>query len=246
MSTTKSEITAEPKVHKWTREELFKMWAMGILEGQRVELIDGEVIEMNPLSSAHATAVTLASYSLREIFGKGWVVRIQNPLSLGIHSEPHPDIAVVTGQVRDFKDEHPTTAKLIVEIADSSLAYDRSRKAALYAEKQIPEYWIVNLQDRLLEVYRHPVTRRGKVILGKIDRLPDLKRTQADSFGDVSIKTEQESAIEKSLDPLNPKIVAHRSGPDPIYADILILTAEQSISPLARPEALIAVADLLP
>jgi len=228
MSSANSEMITEPKVHKWTRDELLKMWAMGLLRGQRVELIEGEVIELNPISSMHATAVTLATYTLREIFGKGWIVRVQNPLSLGVHSEPHPDIAVVAGEARVFKDEHPNTGTLIVEVADSSLAYDRHRKAAVYAEGNIPEYWIINLQERLLEVYRHPITRARKVIL-RVDRNSEL-----------------ESAARNALDPFNPRPVEHKSGPESIYTDTLILTEDQSISPLARPEAHIAVADLLP
>jgi Uma2 family endonuclease len=232
MPTAKSEIVTEPKVHQWTREELIKMWAGGLLVGQRVELIEGEVIEMNLLSSEHATAVTLATYALRDIFGKGWLVRVQNPLSLGIHSEPHPDIAVVAGQARDFKDEHPTTATLIVEVADSSLAYDRSRKAAVYAEAQIPEYWVVNLQDRLLEVYRHPKKRRHVQIIG-MDRNRELED---------KVKNPAENIFE----PGKPNVSRYETDVPAIYADILIFEENQYVSPMARPESRIIVGDLLP
>jgi Uma2 family endonuclease len=232
MSTAKSEIVTEPKVHKWTREELISMWAQGLLEGQRVELIEGDVIDMPAFSSQHATAVTLITNTLYEIFGKGWVVRVQNPLNLGIHSEPHPDIAVVAGKARDFKEEHPTIATLIVEIADSSLAYDRSRKAALYAESQIQEYWIVNLQERLLEVYRHPRKRRPVQIIGR-SKNPEL-------VGKLT------GAVENPFEPGNPKVSRYEGEAPAIYADILIFKENQYVSPMARPESRIIVGDLLP
>jgi Uma2 family endonuclease len=233
MSSAKFEMIAEPKAHKWTREELLRMWAMGLLEGQRVELIEGEVIEMNPLSSLHATAVTLATGALREKFGKEWVVRVQNPLSLGIHSEPHPDIAVVAGNARDFRDEHPNTASLIVEVADSSLAYDRSCKAAIYAEGKIPEYWIVNLQERLLEVYRHPVP---KIPSDKI-RLRGM---------DSNKEIEGKNAPDNSVESCKPIVSRYEREVRAIYADILIFKENEYVSPMARPESRIAVGDLLP
>jgi Uma2 family endonuclease len=133
------------------------MGEIGFFEDKRVELIEGEVIEMSPIYSPHATSVTLAGEVLREIFGKGWVVREEKPLSLGVNSDPEPDIALVAGKARDFKDAHPTTAALVIEVADSSLSYDRSRKVSLYAKAGIPDYWILNLQDRQIEVHRRSI-----------------------------------------------------------------------------------------
>ena len=78
------------------------------------------------------------------------------PLALGRASEPEPDIAVVRGSPRDFMDAHPTAALLVVEVADSSAAFDRTRKQALYAQHEIKEYWLVDLGAEHLEVYRHP------------------------------------------------------------------------------------------
>ena len=89
-------------------------------------------------------------------FGEGWHPRLQAPLALGEHSEPEPDIAVVAGVPRDYVAAHPSTAALVVEVADSSLRLDRRFKAALYARAGLREYWIVNLVDRTLEVYRNP------------------------------------------------------------------------------------------
>ncbi len=148
--------TAAPKAIRWTREEYYRMAEAGLFDGRRVELVRGEVIEMTPQKSRHATGVTLVYTSLSAAFGDKYVARIQLPLILGLDSDPEPDAAVVPGNVRDFVDAHPSTATLVVEVADSSLDYDRTTKCALYAESGIPEYWIVNLVERQLEVYRKP------------------------------------------------------------------------------------------
>lgn len=157
MATAQAEIITGPKVHKWTREEYYKMTDAGLFNGKRVELIEGEVFEMFTLYSPHATSVTLAYELMREVFGKGWVVRIQLPITISDISEPEPDVAVVAGKARDYKDAHPSTAALVIEIADSSLSHDRDYKTSLYAKAGIADYWIVNLQDRQVEVYRRPM-----------------------------------------------------------------------------------------
>ncbi|MDX2029894.1 MAG: Uma2 family endonuclease [Blastocatellia bacterium] len=148
---------SEPRPCLWTRKEYYRMGEMGLFQRKRVELIEGEIIEMSPIQSSHATSVTLCDEALREVFHKGWVVRVQNPLSLGENSDPEPDLAVVAGKTRDFTDAHPDTAALVIEVADSSLAYDRKNKASLYAKAGIADYWIVNLSSRQVEVHRRPV-----------------------------------------------------------------------------------------
>jgi Uma2 family endonuclease len=146
-----------PQLRRWTRQEYDLMVESGILGPEdRVELVGGAILTMSPQKSPHATAVQLASDALREAFRQGFVVRSQLPLALSADSEPEPDVAVVPGSPRDFRDAHPSTALLIVEVADTSLGYDRDEKKILYAEGGIPEYWIVNLLDRRLEVYRGP------------------------------------------------------------------------------------------
>ncbi len=148
---------SEPRPHQWTREEYYKMGEAGFFREKRVELIEGEVMEMSPIYSLHATAVTIIDEVIRRFFAKGWVVRTQNPLSLGVNSDPQPDIAIVAGKARDFKEAHPTTAALVIEIADTTLPYDRKVKGSLYAKSEIADYWIVNLQKRQVEVYRRPM-----------------------------------------------------------------------------------------
>lgn len=151
------QVLLEPRPYRWSRDEYYKLSGLDLFRGKRVELIEGEVIEMSPIHSSQMTGVTLAIDSLREAFGKGWVIRVQGPLSLGINSDPEPDVAVVAGKARDFKDAHPTTAALVIEVADSSLAYDRTVKTSLYAKYCIPDCWIVNLNKRQVEVHRRPI-----------------------------------------------------------------------------------------
>ncbi len=94
---------------------------------------------------------------LIEIFAKGFVVDSQQlPMSFGKADEPEPDIAVVKGAVRDYAQAHPKSAELIVEVSDTTLRYDRTVKVGLYAQNKIADYWILNLKDRCLEVYRQP------------------------------------------------------------------------------------------
>jgi len=93
---------------------------------------------------------------MRDGFGTGFHIRGQKPFILNDYSEPEPDVAVVKGNIRDYTDHHPSTAVLLVEVTDTTLAYDRLDKAAAYARNAIPEYWILNLRDRCLEVYHRP------------------------------------------------------------------------------------------
>ena len=122
----------------------------------RLELIDGHLHAMTPEGTAHTTGMHLVADRLRHVFGSGFFVRIQNPLGVDEYSEPEPDIAVVTGTVRDYRYAHPTSAVLVVEISDESLRYDRTVKRRLYARCGIPEYWILALPEARLEVYRDP------------------------------------------------------------------------------------------
>jgi Uma2 family endonuclease len=146
------------QTRRWTRLEYEKMGDAGVfLPGERVELIDGEILEVTPQKSRHATAVTLAGDALRVAFGSGFQVRIQLPLALDPYSEPEPDVAVVVGSPRDYRESHPTSAVLVVEVADASLEHDRKRKGSLYARSRLSDYWVLNLLDHCLEVYRDPI-----------------------------------------------------------------------------------------
>jgi Uma2 family endonuclease len=145
------------QTRRWTRQEYDKMVAAGIFHAEeRLELVEGEIIAMTPQGSGHATAVSLVEEVLRNVMCPGYTVRVQMPLALGAESEPEPDVAMVAGSPRDYRDEHPHAAVLVVEVADSTLAFDRQRKASLYARAGIQECWIVNLIDRCVEIYRDP------------------------------------------------------------------------------------------
>jgi Uma2 family endonuclease len=134
----------------------------GILcSGERMEFIEGKIVTMSPQNSPHATCLIFVSDVLRAIFASGHVIRIQLPLDLSPSSQPEPDIAVVSGSVRDYAKAHPTTALLAVEVAESTVRFDRGEKASLYANAGVPEYWVVHLRNQRLEVFRDPVPMTG-------------------------------------------------------------------------------------
>jgi Uma2 family endonuclease len=111
---------------------------------------------MPPQGPIHSTGTRSAEEALRIAFGPGFDVRPQMPLSLGLASDPEPDLAVVSGSFRDYCTAHPSTALLVVEVSDTTLAYDRCEKASLYARAGLADYWIVNVLDEQVEVHRHP------------------------------------------------------------------------------------------
>jgi Uma2 family endonuclease len=141
----------------WTRAEFERAAELGLFgPEERLELIAGEVVsKVPPQKSPHATAIRAVEEALRTAFRRGFDVRVQLPLALGPDHEPEPDVCVVRGSFRDYRHEHPTSAVLVVEVSDTTLAFDRF-KAGLYAQAGIPEYWIVNLKDNCLEVQRDP------------------------------------------------------------------------------------------
>lgn len=151
---------ADPAPVRWTVDDLSRMDEAGLLIGRRVMLLDGELIDMGFQGPSHAMVVALVQAALTAAFGPGWTVRCQMPLLLGRGTDPEPDLAVVAGGPRDWRG-HPTTAALVVEVADSSLRIDRGRKAALYAAAGIAEYWIVDVAGGRLEVHRRPVAAAG-------------------------------------------------------------------------------------
>ena len=109
-----------------------------------------------PQSSLHFAAVRLVERALARAFGEGWDVRAQGPIALDDTSEPEPDVAVVRGELRDYLDAHPADPVLVVEVSLTSLEFDRVHKSSLYARAGRPEYWIVNLVDRVVEGRRAP------------------------------------------------------------------------------------------
>lgn len=150
----------------WTREKYEHATELGLFgPDDRIELVKGEIVQKMPQNSPHSTAYRLTEKTLNRVFGEGYDVRGQLPLTLDDESQPEPDLAVVQGSPRDFKSAQPTarSSVLVVEISDTTLPYDRITKAAMYAESGVPEYWIINLKDRLLEVHREPMPMEDRL-----------------------------------------------------------------------------------
>ncbi len=147
--------TTYPRTRRWTRAEYDSLIEKSVFKpGERLELLAGELLVREPQGSPHATGIRLVAQALRAAFGRGWIVEPQLPLALDDESEPEPDVAVTAGAPRDYLASHPVRPALVVEVAESGLAFDRNYKGSLYARARVPEYWIVNLNDHVLEVYR--------------------------------------------------------------------------------------------
>jgi Uma2 family endonuclease len=145
------------ELHRWKRVEYERVVEAGIFQpGDRIELVAGHLIVAEPQGTAHFTAIRAVGEALRAAFGTSWEVRAQGPIALDDESEPEPDVAVVPGTFRDYSSGHPSRPVLIVEVSESSLRLDRRHKAGVYARNTIADYWIVNLVERVLEVYRDP------------------------------------------------------------------------------------------
>jgi Uma2 family endonuclease len=151
-------VTYPIRTRRWTRKEYDRLIELGVLhEDERIELLGGQMIVAEPKGSPHSAAIGLTADALRLAFGQGWVVRVQDPVALDDESEPEPDVVVAAGAHRDYRAEHPSRAALLVEVAESTLAFDRRYKGSLYARAGVADYWIVNLIDRVVEVHRAPV-----------------------------------------------------------------------------------------
>jgi Uma2 family endonuclease len=149
---------AVPAARRFSVDEYHRMIESGILtEDDRVQLIDGWIIEMPPIGPEHCTSTSLVGMAIDASLPAGWIVRRQDPITLAT-GEPEPDVVIARGSVRDYSTRHPgpPDIALVVEVADATLNFDRVEKAKEYAAAGIAEYWIVNLVDRQIEVHRHP------------------------------------------------------------------------------------------
>ena len=140
----------------WKRSDYERLVDLGLFHGKPVELIGGQLLVAEPQGSYHATGISVADEALRAILPSGWYVRAQMPVALDEESEPEPDLAVVSGSPRSYREAHPGRPALAVEVAESSLEFDREVKGSLYARAGVADYWVVNLVDRVVEVYRDP------------------------------------------------------------------------------------------
>ncbi len=142
--------------HRFTVEEFHKMGEAGIFgEDDRVELIDGEVVEMSPIGWRHVWSVNALTMLLATQAQGRYVVSVQNPLTISEHGQPQPDLVLVQ-DLPPGRLPTPADSLLAVEVSDSSLAYDRNIKLPRYAEAGVPEVWILNLQANSIEVHSDP------------------------------------------------------------------------------------------
>lgn len=164
-SQTQSTATLESAVTllRWTVDEYHRLVSSGVLKGRRVELIQGDLIEMAPEGPQHSARTSAGSDYLRErvrrlASGRLVTVREAHPITLA-DSEPEPDIALVRGTHADYEAHHPypDDIVLIIEISKSTLAYDLNEKKQTYAEAGIPEYWVLDVEGRELHVFQEPV-----------------------------------------------------------------------------------------
>lgn len=147
------------RVHLWTVDDYHRMVETGILTtNDRVELLDGQILQMSPQRPPHAVTTKRTYDYLKHLLLNRADVRAQLPVTLSPRSEPEPDIAVVAIDPREYLDHHPIPEEifLLIEVADTTLDSDLSEKAAIYAQAQIQEYWVLNLRERQVYVFREP------------------------------------------------------------------------------------------
>lgn len=147
------------RARTWTVDEYHRIAAAGVLgKDDRVELIEGDIVEMTPIGARHAASVNAIVRSLVPQAGSRFVVSVQNPVRLGSRSEPQPDVVVLSWRDDGYADELPTASdvRLVIEVADSSLSTDRDIKLPLYATAGIPETWLINLAGGRFEVHLEP------------------------------------------------------------------------------------------
>jgi len=144
-------------------DEYHRLIDVGVLgEDERVELLEGVIVEMAPQGRAHALVVSRLNRFLTGVLGDAYSVRPQLPLSLAGDSEPEPDLAIVTRQEEESAPVHPRSALLVVEVADESLRRDRLLKGRIYARARVLEYWVVDVVGRAVEVYSEPDPDTGR------------------------------------------------------------------------------------
>ena len=151
-------------VRRFSVDEYHRLVETGVLgTDDRVELLEGWIAPKMSHSPRHDAVVDLVNEALRRLLPKGWRTRIQSAATTAT-SEPEPDIAVVRGSARDYLTKHPgpQDTGLVVEVADSSLRLDRTSKLRIYAAAGMPEYWIINLADNQIEVFRTPTVANGQ------------------------------------------------------------------------------------
>lgn len=155
-------LNLQPR-HRWTVAEYHRMGEVGLLnEDSRVELIDGEIVEMAPIGSSHGGNVKRFIRLFSKVIGDKAIIAAQDPVVLSGYSEPEPDIALLRWRADDYVQSHPhpEDVLLLIEVSDSTLRYDHDVKIPLYAKNGIPEVWLLDIPNRQLEIYREPANSK--------------------------------------------------------------------------------------
>lgn len=180
----------------FTVDEYYEMARVGILKpGERVELLDGEIVPMNPIGSPHAWCVTRLTGIFAPLIGRIHL-RVQNPLRLDRRAELEPDIAILRPDAPEDRHPGPADTLLVIVVGDSSIRVDRGRKRRMYARAGILDYWIVDLRFDRIEVYREPSPRgyRSDTLLTRDERVsplfaPELVINVTEILGKLAVPT---------------------------------------------------------
>lgn len=179
-------MTPPPRIPtplRWTCDAFHDLCSTGVFTGRRAILIDGVIITMALPNPPPNTSLFLTQDLLRAIFTAGYHVRSQVAFDVGTNNDPGPDLAVVTGGIRDYATRQATSAVLVVEVSDTTLFMDTTTKAELYATAGVPDYWVIEVENRVLLVFRDPVplptglganAYRTHFTLGPNDRISPL------------------------------------------------------------------------
>jgi len=179
-------VQSERTRRRFTREEYHRMGEVGILKPtDRVELIRGEIVEMSPIGPRHAAFVNnLTQLLVVRLAGRA-IVSVQNPVVVADDSEPQPDLAVLRRRARPYKEATPEApdVALLIEVAETSLAYDRTTKLRLYAEAGVAEYWVVDVERESIECYRAPGPRGYR----EVERATGAATVSPRAFPDLAL-----------------------------------------------------------
>ena len=206
---TESAITStSPERRKFTVDEYYRMAEVGVLQpDERVELINGDITLMAPIGPEHVWSVNRWNSNFAQLVVEGrLIVQIQSPVLLGDNSQPEPDVALLTPQAQSYPGAlaTPENILLVIEVSDTTLAYDRGVKLILYAQANIPETWIMNLDENCIEAFtepgpegyaQHTIYRRGDTV--SPSTLPDVEFAVDDLLPPVAEETETREAQEE-------------------------------------------------
>lgn len=183
-------MTVEIRRHRFSVKDFHRLGEVGVLkEDERVELIDGEIVCMTPIGSAHAACVKRLVRLFTLAAGERAIVGVQDPITLGPETEPQPDLVLLRPRSDFYASGHPGPEDvwLVVEVADTSLVFDRTVKVPLYGKAGIPEVWLVDLLAQRIEVYRRP----SEAGYGEVHYLARGDRLTCQTLPEVKLSVEE-------------------------------------------------------